>query len=304
MLKYCCTAIVLKCFSSTPAMMGLYRRLGNRLGNKRRSSGTMPTYYAERVKRMLRLRREHNLVRNGDRILELGTGWLHWDALTLRLFLDIEAVLYDVWDNRQLGGMKNYLWQLVAMLDGGYGLSTVELKRVQSVAEAVMNVKSFDELYQLLGFKYVVESSGSLAQFPDNSFQLVVSGGVLEHVKRGALPLLIRETERLLKPGGWALHSINLSDHLSYYDGTVSEKMYLSFSESTWSHFFQNEVQYFNRVQCGEWLELFQTNGFQLIEKHARLVDISGLRLADRYRRMDKMDLGCTVLQLALKKSS
>ena len=63
----------------------------------------------DRVKRMLRLQKNYNIVHHGDRILELGTGWLHWEALTLRLFYDIEAVLFDVWDNRQLGGLKNYL---------------------------------------------------------------------------------------------------------------------------------------------------------------------------------------------------
>ena len=32
--------------------------------------------------------------------------------MTLRLFYDIKAVLFDVWDNRQLGGLKNYIRQL------------------------------------------------------------------------------------------------------------------------------------------------------------------------------------------------
>src|SRR5262245_41296508 len=102
MIKYIATAGALKVFSRGPAMQRLYRRLGNRFGGSRRSSGPMPAYYAERVKRILRLLREHPLVKDGDRIIELGTGWLHWEALTLRLFYDIEAVLYDVWDNRQM----------------------------------------------------------------------------------------------------------------------------------------------------------------------------------------------------------
>jgi len=57
----------------------------------------MPGYYPDRVKRMLRLQKNYNIVHHGDRILELGTGWLRWEALTLRLFYDIEAVLFDVY---------------------------------------------------------------------------------------------------------------------------------------------------------------------------------------------------------------
>ena len=93
------------------------------------------------------------------------------------------------------------------------------------------------------------------------SFQLVVSGGVLEHVKRAALPTLIGETERVLKPGGWAVHSIDTADHLEHYDRKVSPKMYVSFSDDTWNRLFENEVQYINRMQRGEWLDLFERNG-------------------------------------------
>ena len=47
---------------------------------------------------------------------------------------------------------------------------------------------------------------------------------------------------------------------------------------------------------------LFRANGFELIEEEARRVDIGGLNLADRFVRMDKADLECTVLRLALKR--
>ena len=302
MVKYITTAVALKCFSSNPLMRNLYRRLGNTVGNKRRSSGTMPGYYPERVKRMLRLQRQHNIVSNGDRILELGTGWLHWEALTLRLFYDIKAVLFDVWDNRQLGGLKNYVRQLGSKLNDGFELSAAELSRARSIIDEILKVESFDQLYELLGFEYVIESSGSLCQFSDNSFQLVVSGGVLEHVKREALPLLLGETRRILKPGGWAVHSIDTADHLEHYDRTVSPKLYLSFSEELWRRLCENEVQYINRMQRGEWLDLFKANGFELIEEEARRVDINRLTLANRYKDMEKADLECTVLKLALRK--
>jgi hypothetical protein len=129
----------------------------------------------------------------------------------------------------------------------------------------------------------------------------VVSGGVLEHVKREALPMLIAQTRRILKPGGWAMHSIDTADHLEHYDRKMSPKMYLSVSEQTWKHLLENEVQYINRMQRGEWLELFRDNEFELIDEDARRVNISKLRLADRYMHMELSDLECTVLKLALR---
>lgn len=261
----------------------------------------MPGYYPDRVKRMLRLNREHSIVRNGDRVLELGTGWLHWEALTLRLFYDVEAVLFDVWDNRQLSGLKNYVRQLRALLDDGFQLSAAELNRASNIIDSVLKVSSFEELYQLLGFKYVVDSSSSLSEFPGGSFQLVVSGGVLEHVKREVVPGLIADTRRILRPNGWAVHSIDTGDHLEHYDRSVSPKQYLASSEWAWKRLWENEVQYVNRLQRGEWMEIFRRNGFELVEEETRRVDISGLRLANRYERMDKSDLECTIVRLALK---
>ena len=244
------------------------------------------------------------MVRDGDRVLELGTGWLHWEAITLRLFFDIEAVLFDVWDNRQLASLKHYLGQLDGLLKGGdgLGLSPSRLSRADSQIAAILKVESFEELYQLLGFQYVVESSGSLRQFPDNSFQLVVSAGVLEHVARDAVPTLVKETCRILKPGGWGLHCIDMSDHLAHYDTTVSKMKYLSFSESAWKCVFENKVQYINRLRRSEWLELFRSGPFELVEELNSRIDISRLKLARQYANLDRLDLECTDIELLLRK--
>jgi SAM-dependent methyltransferase len=284
-------------------MRGLYRSLGNLAGGRRRSGGKIPSYYLERIRRLLGLQREFNLVRSGDRIIELGTGWLHWEALTVRLFFDVQAVLFDVWDNRQISGLKNYVAQLSPLLDDrGFGLSVSELKRARSLIRAILEVDSFEDLYKLLEFDYVVESSGSLRQLPSNSFQLVLSGGVLEHVTREEVPSLLEETQRVLKPGGWSLHSIDTQDHLSYYDPKVSKKMYLTFSDSTWRNIFENKVQYINRLQRSEWLELFKTAGFELIEENSWYLELGQLKLAGRFASMDRRDLECTGPRLLHKK--
>jgi len=300
-VKYVATAVALKCFSATPFTRRVYRRLGNRFGNKQRSTERMPGYYADRVKRIIRLAREQKIVSDGDRVLELGTGWLHWEALTLRLFFEIEAVLFDVWDNRQLAGLKNYVRQLDEMLDESFGLSAQEIAKARTLIEHILKVDTFDQLYDLLGFEYVVESSGSLERFADKSFQLVVSGGVLEHVNREALPTLFEETHRILVPSGWAVHSIDTADHLEHYDQTVSPKLYLQFSEVTWKLLCANEVQYINRMQRGEWLRLFHASGFDLVEEEVRRVDLSLLKIAPRFAGMDLKDLECTVLRVALR---
>ena len=65
----------------------------------------------------------------------------------------IEAVLFDVWDNRQLGGLKNYVGQLIPLLKDGLELTPTQRSRAVAIAEKVVKVESFDELYRLLNFQ-------------------------------------------------------------------------------------------------------------------------------------------------------
>src|SRR5260370_1697746 len=117
MVKYCLTAMALKGFSCAPLTRRIYRELGNNLGEKKRVSAPMPAYYLERINRMLRIARTYGVPRDGIKLIELGTGWCHWEAITTKLFFDVHGILYDVWDNRQITALKNYVEQLDNSLD-------------------------------------------------------------------------------------------------------------------------------------------------------------------------------------------
>jgi len=303
MVKYVAAAVALKCMSAGAPTRRFYRALGNKIGNNRRSSGVMPSYYLERVRRTLQVANQLAIVRDGDRAIELGTGWLHWEALTLRLFWDVEVVLFDVWDNRQLGGLKNYWRQLRALLETNVPATPAQIRRAHAVLDSVAKVDSFEELYDLMGFRYVVQQDGSLAQFADASFDLVVSAGVLEHVHRNSVSSMAAGMRRILKDQGFALLSIDTSDHLSHYDPAVSKKKYLGYSEPTWKLLFENEVQYINRMQRGEWMELFKANAFDVVEEDSRRVDISNVRPTSVYSGMTPEDLACTTVRATLRKS-
>ena len=66
MVKYIAAAVALKCFSCGALMRRAYRSLGNQFGGRQRQTGSMPAYYPDRLKRMLRLNRQFGLVQDGD----------------------------------------------------------------------------------------------------------------------------------------------------------------------------------------------------------------------------------------------
>jgi SAM-dependent methyltransferase len=302
MLKYVAVAAALKFFSCGTAARKAYRVLGNLAGGKARRDAPMPSYYLERIKWKADLCRKYDILRDGGLVLELGTGWVHWEAITLRLFWDINAILYDVWDNRQLGALMSFLRQVDSAFEKGYTIDGMDMGRARRLLRQILEVESFEELYRLLGFRYVLDPSGNLSSLEDVEFDLVVSAGVFEHIYRQILPEFIARWARLMAPGGFAIHSINISDHLNHYDPRVSPKQYLAYDERVWRLFFENDVQYINRVQRCEWLEMFGKAGLTLREEDGTFVDLGNLKISKRYANMDLPDLKCTTLEVVLQK--
>jgi Methyltransferase domain len=296
--KYHATAAALKLFSISPATRRAYRVLGNQLGQRGRMRQGIATHYVQRAKTILERCTTLDTLHPGDRILEIGTGWVHWEAMVIRLVHDVEITLFDVWDNRQLRAFKHYCQALDSIVDEELGLNAFEAKRAHEVLRIVAQAGSFDDVYSALGFRYIVNPQGTLTHFPDQTFAMVFSANVMEHVDRGILPDLIRDMYRIMLPGGYSIQWIDLGDHLAYYDQSACVKNYLAYSDRQWRRFFENSVQYINRVQRPKWLEMFEQAGFTLVTEETSPADISQVKVNPAYAHLSAEDLQCHTLQL------
>ncbi|MFP4015252.1 MAG: methyltransferase domain-containing protein [Chitinispirillaceae bacterium] len=297
MIKYYLTGSVLKLFSCCAASRAIYRCIGNAVGARKRKKGRIPQYYINRVKQLLEDNRKFGFLRDGAKVLELGTGWLHWEAIAARLFYDIEATLFDVWDNRQLSGMKHYVSQLQMHLPN-LGISKEQIERAEVLIRKITKVESFQELYDLLGFTYVLEPDGRMDSVEKDYYDVVISAGVMEHIKISTLPLMLKSINEVLKPGGLSIHHINLMDHIRAYSKSASCKQYLTYSESHWRRFLQNEVQYINRLQRPEWLELFREAGLELVRERCSRQEIFPLEISEQFRVFSLPDLNVATINL------
>jgi hypothetical protein len=303
MIKYHLSALALKGFSSCEPARGLYRGLGNWLGGRQRTVGKMPTHYFERAARNVAWCQKYGPPRADDQVLELGTGWVHWEALTLRLFFDFKGVLYDVWDNRQLGALKRFTRELGEKFGQEGFMEGCDFDRARSLITEIEKVRTFDELYELLGFRYVLDPSGLMESLPREKFHVVISAGVMEHIPAATAQQFISNMASLLEEGGLGFHGINISDHLSMYDRSASPKQYLAYSESHWRLLCQNRVQYFNRIQRSDWLRMFSNAGFTLLEEGGSYADVTNLRIHPKYRHLSRKDIDCTTLVVLVRKT-
>ena len=105
-----------------------------------------------------------------------------------------------------------------------------------------------------------------------------------------------------MKPGGFSIHQIGIDDHLSHYARRMTSKNYLRYSDRTWKRFFENDVQYINRLQMSDWIDIFTEEGFVLSERITESTDIAALQVHPQYRRYTGEDLACTILTIVLNK--
>jgi SAM-dependent methyltransferase len=296
--RYLVAAIILKLFSISPSTKKSYRLLANFIGERQRNRYQPTTYSGYLIMREI-----EKYARDGDSLLEIGTGWIHRDSTFIKLFHDWHITLFDVWDNRQLKGFKHFFSLLRNTIELEMHLTPEQAKRVEQLLNSITKVNSFDELYELLDEEYVLEPHGSLSNFRSSSFQAVFSTNVLEHISQKILPKYVQDIYRLLKPGGYSVHLIDLADHFYYYDKSISAKNYLCCSEKRWKRYFENEIQYFNRLQKSEWLQLFQKSGLELVEvRSSGCADISRIRITERWRNLDQTELQATNLWIVHRK--
>ncbi len=301
-IRYVLTAAILKLFSFSPRF---YRFLANIIGTKKRVRAGLPGHFPRRAKRFLMLCKKHQALQDGQRVLEVGTGWLHWDAIVIRLFYNIEATLFDVWDNRQLEAVKRYFGEFERQICTEVEMDETLKQRVQRLTEVILKADSFDELYESLGFQYVIDKNGTLDQFQSNSFNLVYSWSVLQHVDRNIVAKLTQDFCRVLKPGGFSIHWIDFGDQIASFAGTRSnmcKKNYLKYSDETWRRFFENKVQYFNRIQRPEWLKVLHEAGLELVKEETRSCNINKINVAREYEQLERRDLECEAMLVVHRK--
>ena len=299
MIRYMAAAVALKMFSLNGFTRTCYRSIGNQLGQKKRSQQSVDKYI-ERGDLLVELASKNGVCEDGVKLVELGTGWIHWFGVYLALHIKGESSLelYDVWDNRQLDALKTAFGKLEQNLAA---VKRVDMIQREKLA-AIQGVKSFEEFYKLFNATYTIDSDGSLAGYPDDSYDAITSFHVMEHIGRSFIDKSIGDMYRMLKPGGYCIHQIGIDDHLAHYDSKMSKKTYLKYSLRTRKAIFENVVQYHNVLQGADFLRYFTDAGFEIVEFDRERCDISGLNIHSDWVGYSQEDLETTIFTIVCKK--
>jgi SAM-dependent methyltransferase len=119
------------------------------------------------------------------------------------------------------------------------------------------------ELFRATGTRAALGCDPSRLPLEDASADLCHSGGVLEHYRPAVLAAFLRESFRVLRPGGVASHVYDHRDHLRHVDPSWPFLAHMALPDAVHRALFGHRLMFHNRLAPTEVLALFEAAGFE-----------------------------------------
>ena len=167
-------------------------------------------------------------------------------------------------------------------------------------------VSSIAELEPRFGIRYLAPCDARATGLPAGSIDFASSTDTCEHIPAPDLAEIFTESRRLLRTSGAFSCRIDLQDHYSYFDPSLSRYNFLRYSDRTW-RLVNSPLHYQNRLREPDYLELIRDAGLELVvinpsgpSEQGRL-ELEALPITQRFRKYPPEELGVTVLSFVAK---
>lgn len=195
----------------------------------------------------------------GSDVFEVGTGWRPMVPMVFSLLGADRVVTVDVNPWLTLPYAAETWRALGTRLEeiatrGGASLEEVQQRYTCCNAHAHTLV----DLLGPLGIEYHYPADARCTGLPEESMDLVVSSNVLEHIPAEIQLDIHRESQRILRPDGLAVHRFNPQDHYSTVDGSITNGNFLRYSSADWNWYGGSGLSYHNRLRSPEYRTLFE----------------------------------------------
>jgi hypothetical protein len=146
----------------------------------------------------------------------------------------------------------------------------VPLADLQDRYESVPKKADLFRLLRALRIEYRCPFDARQTGFAESCFDAVVSTNVLEHIPADVLRDIHRESNRLLRPGGVAAHRIDVGDHYSIDDRSITKANFQRYSAARWRWYGGSGLAFHNRLRCPEHVALLEEVGFSIVKASVR----------------------------------
>lgn len=227
-----------------------------------------------------------------DNALELGTGWLPIVPIGLYLSGVNEIFSVDINPHIRPELVRDTIdFYLRYANTGRFAASPDRIANLEK-ARVALETNTVAEALKHMNIKLLVTDARDL-KLPGKSVQLFVSNNTLEHIPYDVIQGIFQEFWRVATPNAIMSHLIDLSDHYSHFDKSITPYHFLRFSPSQW-RMFNNKIHYQNRLRIVDYRDLHIKSGFKIInEKNeaGSASQIQQIKLADTFRSYKHEDI-------------
>ncbi len=240
------------------------------------------------------------------RVLELGPGWSWTVGLTL------VAAGAASWTGADVAPLATTDAAFYRALRGRVARGDLRVGGPGAPFDVAAQLARLDAALDLSGpaaalrapvARYLAPCDAAALPLPDGAFDLVVSMAVLEHVRDPVAAL--RETARLLAPGGTALHAVDLRDHRDF----DRPRAFLRDDDAAWAARFrgrEEDHEFTNRLRRSELVAAARAAGLELLADEVVLSapfdEAERATLAPRFRGASREDLEALTVRLVLRR--
>lgn len=253
-------------------------------------------------KEHLEIIRENNSSQH--RILEIGTGWYPVIPVGFYLAGCDDIATFDIASLATSKQIKQTCEKYIHFYKSG---------KINKYAPNLLPER-FEKLEQIIkkkevsfvdfNMKYYVGDDISIAS-REKSYTFICSNNTFEHIHKDVLESLLLSFNRMLDNNGVMSHNIDMSDHFSHMDKTITPYHFLKFSESEWNK-IDNSIQPQNRLRKSEYIKLIEKAGFKVVKQtdftHSDTSVLHDKEFIKHYSNFDVTDLAIIHTYLVLKK--
>ena len=266
---------------------GTLRRLKRRLFPHQKEPENNGLAFEQGLK-MLSMLRRAGVNLHEQTVLELGTGWQPVIPILFYLAGCRKIMLTDLeylTDETLVRMAARFVASRSAQIAAEVGLTEGEIQQRLDI----LGIGALEDILEQFNMEYRVPfESRSLAS---SSIDIIISRTVLEHIRPRTLVDILRDFRRILRPKGYMCHVIDMSDHFEHRDKLISRVNFLKFGEPVWALTGLNPQNYQNRLRHFEFMEMFQSAGFEIIDDIAEpdagaLESLKEIKICKRYSRV------------------
>ncbi|MBC8046316.1 MAG: hypothetical protein H7Y00_05935 [Fimbriimonadaceae bacterium] len=239
--------------------------------------------------------------------LELGTGW--YPIVPIGLYLAGAETIYSADIKSTITAKKIQLTikkildydnenKLQQYIPGQYAERIITLKEIYN------SKLNEEQMFSRLHIKTIVGDI-TKSDLQQTSIHLINSNNTFEHIPPVILKTILEYFRKIIHADGVMSHFIDLSDHFSHSDTSISNYNFLKFSETQWK-LIDNTIQPQNRLRIPEYRKLLQETKWLIVEEEltsAQADRIDSITISKRFKHFSKEELAVTHALLITKPS-